>query len=497
MKRTLIFRFLAASLAILMMSGILVACGNAGAGGNNTQAQTTAGAESVEQTESIYDKDGYLLDEIPADIDLKNVTITVLYWDDVENHEFPVFESNGDTVDEAILEANAKTEERLKIKFDYMGTPGNNNNAGAYVTKVDATQKSGDPIDIYAAYSKTLGSVAVKGYCQNLLEQDDKIDFNKPWWPSSLIEEATIKNKLYFCAGDLSTNLLYMMYVVFFNKEVIDNFNLENPYDLVRANEWTYEKMFTMASSLTAPGSPDMVYGLCTGSNVHLDPFFYAAGLHTTERDSEGTPIISPSWGGERAVDVVNSVWTFLHSGVCTWDKTNIYAVGGDDVFIQNHGLFEMNRARFASSKLGDASFDYGVVPVPKYTADQDHFATCMGFPFTLYAIALNAPHTGEAAWTLECLGSYGHRIITPALYDISMKERYSKDADSAQMYDIVRQGATFELGRLYADDFGKQTYSLFRTAISGATQPNYAGNFSAASKVLNNYMSMLLKAFD
>lgn len=493
-------RLLSLFLACLMLSGLLVACGTPDDG--STTAQTTAAgadpnATQAPDTASLYDANGYLLDAIPADLNLGDKTLTVLYWDDVENHEFPNFETNGDAVDEAILSTNMKTEERLHIRFDYIGTPGNNDHASNYVNRVEAGQQGGEPFDIYASYSKTLGSVAIKGYCQNLLEYDDKIDFDKPWWPDKLTAEATIKNKLYFAAGDLSTNLLYMMYVLYFNKEVVENFNLDQPYDLVHSNTWTYDKFFEMASDLTAPGSPDMMYGLSTGSNVHLDPFFYGAGLHTTERDSEGTPIISPSWSGDTAINVVNEVWTFLHNGSCTWSTSNVYGLKGDEVFKQGHALFIVQRARYASKTLGDVSFDYGVVPVPKYSADQTDFSTCIAFPFTLYSIAYGAPNANEAAWALECLGSYGYRQITPALYDISMKERYAKDAESSQMYDIIRAGASFDLGRLYADDFGKYTYSLFRGAVSGDSQPAYSNQFARLSGNLNSYMELLLRSFD
>lgn len=499
MKNSKLIRLLAALLVFLMLASVLTACAENGKG-NGTE-NTTAGADNptnpAEETKSLYDENGYLLDAIPADINLGDKTLTILYWDDVSNHEFPIFESNGETVDEAILAANVKTEERLHVHLEYLGTPGNNDHASNYVNRVDASQKGGDPYDIYASYSKTLGSVALKGYCQNLLDYNDKIDLEKPWWPEKLTAEATIKNKLYFCTGDLSTNLLYQMYVLFFNKALIENFNLDQPYDLVRANTWTYEKFFEMASDLTSPGSPDMVYGLTTSSNVLFDPFFFGADLHTTERGADGIPIISPSWSGDTAINVVNEVWTFLHNGSCTWSNTNVYGLGGNDVFKQGHALFIVQTTRYASSYLGDVDFDYGVVPIPKYRAEQAGFSTCIGFPFTLYAIAVGAPEADAAAWTLECLGSYGHRIITPALYDISMKERYARDADAAQMYDIVRAGASFDLGRLFADDFGKYTYSLFRNAVSGDAKPSYATSFKGASPILQKSMENLIKSFD
>lgn len=498
MKSQKALRFLSALLVLLMLSASFSACGT---GGNNDDTAVTTAASDLtdpgEVTDNLYDDEGYRLDEIPADIDLKNAELKILYWEDVENHEFPVFESNGDMVDEAILTANIRAEERLKVKLEYIPVQGNNDHASIYLSKVQTAFQGGEGIDIYAAYSKTLGTVAANGYCQNLLNYDDKIDFDMPWWPDALIEEATIQDKLYFCAGDLSTNLPYMMYVLFFNKDQITNFSLDNPYELVEKNEWTFEKMFEMCSGLTDPTSSEAVYGLLTGSKVHLDPFFYAAGLHTTERGSDGFPIISPSFSGEKVNDVVNVVWNFLNSGTASFAKTtNVYEISPDTVFHDGHGLFSMQRARFASEKLADASFDYGIIPVPKYNAEQDHFATCMAFPFTLYGIANGAKNEEAAAWVLECLSSIGHRTITPAVYEISMKERYARDAESARMLDVIRAGATFEIGRLYADDFGKYTYSLFRNAVSSDTKPDYASAYKGASRMLDMYLKNLLKSF-
>lgn len=499
MNKQKITRILAAILACLIMTSMFIACGNTG-DGDGSQATTTqatadgsTGSDSVaDESAGKYDDEGFLLDDIPANTNLNQMDITMLYWSDVENPEFFVETENaGDLVGEAIFTRNSRVENRLNVTILYEGQPGNNEQNAAYVSRVRNAEQGGESFDIYASYSMTTANLAYNGFCANLLDYD-VLNFEKPWWPKSLTTEATINNKLYFASGDLSTNLLYMMYVLYFNKGMAAEYGLEDPYTCVANNTWTYATMFKMVNDMTDSmnaGAENQPYGFVVNSSVHLDPFFYAAGLRTTERDTDGTPIISPSFGSERAATVVSDVWNFLNKPSCTIKS-------GRQLFAAGKGLFIMDRARYASQYLSDSGFNYGIVPVPKYTADQASYSTCMGFPYTLYAISNTSEHANEAAIVLECLGSEGFRTITPALFELTMKERYVTDGKASMMFDIIREGVSFDLGRIYASNMGRLTYNVYRGEFvrDGGTQ--YASTYAGSVDALNGYLAKLMENF-
>ena len=81
------------------------------------------------------------------------------------------------------------------------------------------------------------------GYCADMMKLEH-LDFEKPWWPAVMLETATIGDSLYFVTGDVSTNSIHQMYVIFYNKDVLTNHEgLVEPAETVKAGEWTIEAL--------------------------------------------------------------------------------------------------------------------------------------------------------------------------------------------------------------------------------------------------------------
>ncbi|MBO7376769.1 MAG: extracellular solute-binding protein, partial [Clostridia bacterium] len=479
-------RFICLFIALMFILSV-AACAN---GANETEGSTSAQAQAdtdpvaeVTTEREKYDKNGYLLDDIPDTLKL-NTEIKLLYWSDVENVEFFVDEETGDAVSDAIRTRTLRTEERLGVTFNYVGTPGNFQNNDAFVSTAINAKNNGDEFDLYAAYSMTTASLAHKGLCRDL-NKLETINFSQPWWPSKLIDEALIGNKLFFASGDLSTNMLYMMYTFFFNKDLLTQYNLESPYELVDSNGWTLSKMFEMSKVLDSAGSSgttDKIYAFTTSSDVHLDPFYFGAGLHILERDDQGNPVVSKDVRSALAQDVAEQVQDYLHLDYCTWtDTTNLFAAG--------QVLFTCNRARYASASLSSVSFDYGVLPAPKYSPDQESFVTILGFPYTLYAVTDSSTQPDAASAVLECLCSEGYRLITPALFELSMKIRYSTDNDASRMFQAIRDNISFDLGRIFTSSLENYPYSTFRAAVKAETSNR---SYSTRAKEAESKMKKL-----
>ncbi|MCQ2428598.1 MAG: hypothetical protein MJ137_09440 [Clostridia bacterium] len=484
-----ITRIVSALLVLLMLVASFAACANDPAvPADTTVAANTEETKKTEETESIYDVNGYLKDSIPESLKL-NSTVKLLHWSDTENPEFFVEESSGNLVNDAIYNRNLKVEERLAVTIEYIGTLGNYNNNAAYLTTVKNAVSGGENYDLYAAYSMTTANVAYNGFARNLKEYEI-IDFSKPWWRDNLIKEATINNKLYFAAGDLSTNLLYMMYCVFFNKDLLDEYKLDNPYDLVDSKSWTYEKMFEMASAVGIPADANDDMGFCLSSNVHIDPFFWGAGLRVIDRDGEGALQISDSFGGEKANEVAAITQKFLHEP---------YSATADSAkhFQNGTAIFTLDRAQIAPKNLADATFQFGIVPMPVYSDDQENYVTCLGYPYTLYAISTSSTQPEAAAAVLECWSSEGYRTITPALFEVSMKFKYTSDSQAGRMFDIIRSTVSFDIGRIFTTNFGNVPYSLFRNNADSATALSYATQYKGQKKSMEKYLKDLNAVFD
>ena len=128
------------------------------------------------------------------------------------------------------------------------------------------------------------------------------------------------------------------------------------------------------------------------------------------------------------------------------------------------------DRVQIASKDLKDVEF-FGIVPVPKYDSAQENYSTILGFPYSLYGISKGSRNEDDAAVTLECMASEGYRQVTPVVFEEGMKAKYAHDSTVAQMYDILRETLSFDIGRLFTMSFQKITFQKFREAVGDGAQ--------------------------
>lgn len=461
-------RLLTVILSLLFVLPLLAACGDNSGGGTTTQAVVTADPSATTADSNLDDK-GYLLDDLPDNLNF-GVTVTTLMWNDYTMREFYA-EETGDIIDDAIYLRNTHVEDRLGVTLEYVETPGDSTDMSAYIAKAEADFKSGDAVyDIYAAYSRVPPSLSLKGYTEDLLATQ-YFDVEKPWWPDALTNECTINNHLFFCSGDISTNLLWMMIATFYNKTLYETMQYEKtPYELIESNEWTMSKLIEMTkdvyTDVNNSGSKDAAdsYGYII-YEVNIDAFQTAAGITSVAKTSGDELAISEAFSGERAANVCQLIGDFLG----TQGVYHTSSVSLRSIFYEERSLFIMDRVFIAAGKDNAADqtkidFSYGVVPNPKYDSAQENFSTNVGHPFTMYAISANSKNIDCVSATLECLGSESYRLVTPAVFETAMKFKYTDDPVAAEMYDIIRDNISFDIGRLYAGTFSNATANLFRT---------------------------------
>ncbi|MCQ2428336.1 MAG: hypothetical protein MJ137_08080, partial [Clostridia bacterium] len=452
-----------------------------------------------ETTKSIYDKDGYLLDKLPDTLNFGGKKVTMLYWKDVENPEFFVDDVNGSIVNDAIFDRNATVEKRLGISYDFVGTAGNWSNYENFVTVVRNSINGGDVYDVIGTYSLSGGALAYNGLVSDISALD-YIDFSAPWWSEKLLETAKIKNKLFFVSGDISTNLLYMMYTMFYNKDLCSDMGLEDPFSFVESGEWTFDKMTSMSKGVYADLDGDQKLSL--GDRyaqpvyvLHMDSLLYGMGIVTVDTDAEGEMKLSDDFLGEKMGNVTELVYKYIHS-----DDAPIYSDNGyQKIFKAGRALFNTDRADVAVFDISDREFTMGILPIPKYDENQEDYLTVIGNPFTLYLIPDNAPDKNMSAAILECQASESYRKVSPAIFEISMKTRYSDGGNDVVSYDILRAGIVYDPGRLFGrifDSLGTSPGTSYQNQIKNGS-PAWSTVIKTQSKIIGNALKKINDALE
>ena len=490
-------RLLSLLLAAIMLSS--VACSDTTSDDpvvTDAPAADTAAAETVE-TEAETE---FLPDNLPADLDFGASSVHTFGWEEVAITEFFTEELNGDVVNDAVFQRNQTVEERLNVVLEYTLAPGNNANHQAWANSVINSTMAGDgAYDIVAGYSMAGTLLAYNRVLHNLAELPH-LDFDMPWWPSSLMSEAVCGGKLYFCSGDISTNMISMLYAMYFNKTVADNHALGSLYELVYEGTWTIDKMIELASlcyvDANGDGTRDPMdhFGFIT-QPVYNDPFFFASGLSTTTFGDDGLPIISPEFSGEKTQALLTKM-------VEMYQQPGLYLAGytmegydhARNAFMEDRALFFDTEISYATNYLRASEASYGILPMPKYDEAQEGYHTAMSFPYPLYGIPTDVKNPEISAAVLECLASESYRTVSPALFEVALKVKFSSDDDAGKMYDIIRGSANFDFGRLFCANMGYLTYSLFRDAVVNGNT-NWASTMKAQSKVLDKYLSKVVEA--
>ena len=499
MKTNHISRLMCALLACLMLLP-LVACGKTEDPAATTTApvgeNTTAGGSDVvtEATENT-DANGYLNDDLDPELNFNSEEFNLLYWSDREHEEFYAESQTGDLVNDAIYLRNQAVEERLNIKFGFATEVGNASNENAFCQKISNSISAGDhAYDLVAAHSYTIGQAATSSLLYNLSEVDH-INFDQPWWPEKLISQATINDKLFFVSGDISANVIYMMYVTFFNKDMLETYHLEDPYQLVADGKWTIDKQFEMCtgvySDLNGNGVKDIgdQYGQYTYT-LHLDSFLWGSDIVILDTTDE-TPVFSADFLGEKTLGLQEKVKNFFNNtedGYLLTVNSTVHQYFGQGI-----SLFWNDRCRQAITFAGQ-EVSYGIIPIPKYDEAQEGYATLLGNPFSLYAVPKDSNRPDMAGAVIECLASESYRTISPALYEVALKVKYSQDDVAAEMFDMARSAVVFDLGRILSNALSGPS-GTWQSAITGST--SWTTTIKAQQKPWTKQLERLLQIFE
>ncbi len=481
-------------LLVLLTAAGVISCGSeGGAKTDTTTADAQTAAPAVTETTETE-----IRDNVP-DLDYGGETFTMfIRTEDQSKPEFYVTEETGDIVADAIYQRNLAVSERLNVHFAYVENQCDYAARASWPKIITQSIMAGDgAYDIAAGYSMAMANLATAGMLCDMLDTA-YLDFSQPWWSDSLMSESLVKGKLYFASGDISTWMILYTYGMIFNKTMLKNYDLEDPYALVADGKWTLDKMMDMSKGLykdlngNAGKDFDDQYGYAS-SSIFSDAFFFSSGLKTTTVTDDGVTM-SDDFSSEKAISLIDKLTQFIN---VTDDACHTNIVGeGNYNFDRGNTLFANIEIQYAYTTLREVDFEYGILPLPKYDEAQERYYTVTSFGQTLYGIPLDARDTDMSSAVMECLASESYKRVVPALFEVALKVKYSMDTEDAKMYDILRSGVVFDLGRIFNDSLGAETYSLFRNALLANTN-TWASTCAKKVPALDKKLEKLFEKFE
>ena len=471
----------------------LAACG----GANTNEPAQTAAVQTTEAAVTEPEETGRaaVRDDLP-DKDYKNATFTILdrtKYDD----EFYSEEETGEVMNDAIYNRNLKTEERFRVKLKTNPMDCNwGDQATAWNNALTASVMAGDgAYDLIAGYAATIPALVSSKIFFNWAELP-YVDFTKPWWSEKVAEELTINGKTFMAAGDLSTALWKGMTCLFFNKQVAEDYKIEDFYGLVRDGKWTFDKLieFTKDTYKDLDGDGKMTeadqYGLLCGYDIQVDCMKEAFEVNVTVKGSDGFPVLA--YNNEHTVEVVQKVNNYIHNSGTVLFNSSIGAKKQEAISSEDRALLITEKLG-SSNALREMESDFGIIPYPKWDDKQASYHSTSHDEFSVFLVPIDVKDKERTAVVTVGMSAENYRTVIPAFYDVALKTKNARDEESAEMIDLIRDTLVFNFGYLHSGALGSVGH-LFVSAIrknDNAVASGYAAKVATYEEKLAEVLSV------
>lgn len=358
-----------------------------------------------------------------------------------------VEEAEGDNVDDAVFERNSRVSEKFNVTFSYHPSSNANRETDA-VTSILADE---DAYDLVMAHGRAAFDYANQGLLLDWNETLDHINLDAPWWDQDARQSFSINNKLFVMTGDISYCSMGAANLMAFNKVLFNDYNMEYPYQMVRDGNWTYEVWETMAKNGSYDLNGDNRYdykndrfGYVTIKWVGPMQAFATSGLRVLEKDGDDLPYFALN--NEKTIAVFNRYFDLIESNACYVDTSGVsYAEGFIKVFDEGRSLFiDMNMHDVIALRGMEA--DFGIVPWPKYDENSEYCTNVDGGT-SLCVVPLTASDPDRTSVIMEALCAIGYEKVIPAYFEVALQGKASRDNESADMLNIIKEARIFDLG--------------------------------------------------
>ncbi len=421
--------------------------------------------DTVGETSSADVPEGTVAEAVPEETeyapDLPDVTyegeeFRVLYRNNAGSYNnTDVFSEGltGEVVNDAVYNRNIELEDTYKLTLVPM-------ESGDPVTEAKADHLANSQnYDAMLDQMTAAFPAALQGYSYNWNDLT-YVNTEDPWWDSNIARDLTVADKLFLMAGDLTCQPTFASRFVYFNKGILEDYGLEDPYELVRNNQWTIAKMTEMVAAVSTDLDGDGKYTAddCLGMlTEHTDFFLSGCGIQYTERDENGIPTVN--FVNERTIAALDAVRNMLTMENCTQSYSQA-AAGRDtsgylhmwdfvryEYYATGHFLFVQNDTG-AALQFAEMDPGYGVLPNPKLDETQETYYHLVDNYSCAWSLPAN-PRNIEMTDIIFTYWNYLSDEVVDGYYEKTLKLKKFNAPDDAEMLDIIRDTTRYEISMI------------------------------------------------
>lgn len=398
-----------------------------------------------------------ILPELP-DTDLGGAAINFLvrsenyhwYWC---SREIYADQESGEPLNDAVYRRNRYVEDKYNFEIKEYRSDNPSGDAQKAV-------KAGDgAYDVFMLGLNEEGAMAQNGYLADLYSVPH-INLGQPWWDRRAVKQLGIGGKLYYALGDINTQDNDSIFVPFFNKQLVADYMLEDPYQLVRTGKWTLDKFNQMITEISRDLNGDGImdtddlYGQL-GEETGAYMLFAGAGGRIAANNPENYPELVIN--GERTSAIIDKMLVNMGNRNLTLlanDYGGKYNNPWDEL---TRPMFKNNQGLFYSIGMGtgnlmrDMKIDFGVLPMPKFNeAQTEYYCPVSTYTASAACIPITSGKLEFTGAALESMAAESMYTVTEAYYDINFKNKNLRDEESIEMLKIILSSCSYDLGYMF-----------------------------------------------
>lgn len=399
-----------------------------------------------------------------------------------------------DKLTELVYKRNLAVEQKFGviIKSHYVS-----DNLGKMADDVGNTCMSGEEVyDLVMTSPYRMQTLFNQGYLYDWNESTT-INFNDSWWYHNVISDTRINEKNYVAASDLNLSIVDFSSCILFNKDLVDVWGVENPYQMVREGRWTIEQLKMMTEGIyqdlddSKGKTEEDYYGFSTNLAADLRPYVYSAGLKIIDASGEVPRIALNDNKGEVMTNLVSAL-----EGL--FDSEGTYAVPQSN-YISATNVFAGARALFVAGTVSQISTIYsdiyriGVLPYPMLTeqiGDTPTYYSTINGEFSVMIIpstAMDLERTGNIVNALSRRSTQIADVLFKEVHQI----RSSNTADDSEMMQLIKDGSTMDMSQIFTGD-GDQPIGRVMEWLFAMRSPNFTTWYATYGDISYAYFEAL-----
>ena len=498
-------KILALILAVSMVAVMFAACADEGDDKPKYTRPEDEGGNSVD-------------DDFPyANYDNQDFTFLVIKHSDTIKDYYggPYIDADsytGSAISDAVHERNLAVAEKyrvnVKAREEVNGEP---------AALLQTLYQSGDfAYDVIYGWGYKLGKCITENYFTDFGSLNN-VDLTKEYWSPSAMEDLTIAGKQYLSINDISMNKLDWAGFLFYNKQLLEDYNVENEigasvYDLVRDGKWTLDTFLKMVQSVSNDLDGDGaitkndVFGLIDGDGMGTFASS-ASGIFNTVKNDDDTYTISLY--DEKVLNIAEKIRSVYNNNKFVKDYDEIWegadASGYSDMweyarsfFATNHALFTTGSA-YITSEFREMESPYGILPYPKYDENQEQYYSEVSSLASIFAIPstvrtdMSTASFDRTGMILEYMAAKSNEILLPKYYEEVLHKQRLDSTEDREMMEIIRNSIRYE----FTDMMGMESFADTKSKIyekPNTAQSTYTRAQRKMEKELNDFYAGVLE---